>query len=73
MAGGFPGAHAAQQGASVFVTGFLQQQRRTGARMFSRSGTVSNDAFAFGNIFEVAFFEVGQLDVERALDVLGFV
>ena len=47
----------------------MQQKRRTGAGVFRRSGTVSNDAFAFGNVFEIAFFNVSQLNIERTFDV----
>src|SRR3954469_23828638 len=38
-ASGLPSVHPAEQGTRIFVTGFLQEQRRTGARVFSRSGT----------------------------------
>src|SRR5262249_35332538 len=42
-AGGFPGVKAAEQSARVFEPLLLQYERRTGARVFGGSATVSVD------------------------------
>src|SRR5262249_57487053 len=68
-AGGLPGANAAEQRARVFESLLLQQERRTGARVFSRSATVGDDGLIFRQIFEIAGLQLAQWDIDRPFDV----
>src|SRR5215470_12422586 len=68
-AGGLPGVDAAEQRARVFESLLLKQERRTGARVFSRSATVGDDEFTFRHIIEIAGLQLAQRDIRRAFDV----
>ncbi len=68
-AGCFPCLHAAKHSTSILVTGFIEQKRRTGACMFSRSGTVGDDAFGARKSLEIPRFEFAEVDIQRALDM----
>lgn len=67
--GGFPGGKAAEQRARVFESLLLQQERRTGARVFGRSATVGDDALILRQICEIAGLQLAQRDIDGAFDV----
>jgi hypothetical protein len=48
-----PGGPASAKGAHFFVAVLYESERRTGARMFARSGTISNDFAVARNLFEM--------------------
>lgn len=64
-----PGINAAEQGACVFESFLLHQERRTGARVFGHSATVGDDELIFRQIVEIAGLQFAQWDVGRAFDV----
>ena len=69
----FPGVSPSEQGRSVRISFLHQLRYQTGTRVFVRSGTVDNNLFAFFRQFLQMSFKNIAGDVDRTLDVLGFV
>ena len=61
--------NAAEQGARVFESLLLKQERRTGARVFSHSATVGDNELVFRQTFEVAGLDLVKRETGRAFDV----
>ena len=69
----FPACHTAEECCCAFETCLIEKERRTGARMFVRSGTVRDDAFILRQTGEVACLEFVQRKIDRPFGVGGLV
>lgn len=69
----FVAVQSTQQGTDFIVAFSFENDRRTGGRMFARSGTVKNQMLVFGQFVEFALGNALISDVDRAFGVHRFV